>query len=104
MNRRVLIVTVLFAVASVFAHAHEGMIHVMGTVTALTDKSVTVQTSDKKSVEVALTSTTTYVKGTQPAAWKDLKPGYRVVIHAVKVKDVLQAHEVRFSEASSGMH
>src|SRR5579871_809061 len=104
MNRRVLIVTLLFAAASVFAYAHEGMIHVMGTVTALTDTSVTVQTADKKSVEVVLTSTTTYVKDSQQAAWRDLKPGDRVVIHAVKVKDVLQAHEVRFSEASSGMH
>jgi len=80
------------------------MIHVMGTVTALTSKSVTVQTADRKRVEVVLTSTTTYVKGSQPAAWKDLKPGDRVVIHAVKVKNVLQAHEVRFSEPSSGMH
>ena len=78
------------------------MIHVMGTVSALTDKSVTVQTADKKNVEVVLTSATTYVKGAQPATWKDLKVGDRVVIHAVKVKELLQAHEVRFSEAPSG--
>ena len=100
MNRRVLIATLFLATASLLAYAHGGMIHVMGTVTALTDTSVTVQTTDNKSVEVALTPTTTYVKGTQPAAWKDVKVGDRVVIHAVKVKDALQAHEVRFSEAA----
>lgn len=104
MNRRVLIVAMLFAAASLFTHAHEGMIHVMGTVKALTDKSVTVQTTDNKSVEVVLTSSTTYVKGTQPAAWKDLKIGDRVVIHAVKVKEALQAHEVRFSDTAGSSH
>ena len=102
MKRRVLITTLLIAVlAAPLARAHEGMIHVMGTVTALTDKSVTVETADKKTVEVALTATTTYEKGTQPAAWKDLKIGDRVVIHAVKVKDALQAHSVRFTEATT---
>jgi hypothetical protein len=30
-----------------------------------------------------------------------LKVGDRVVIHAVKVKDVLQAHDVRFSEVAA---
>jgi hypothetical protein len=96
MNRRTLIVALLLGTISLFAYAHGDMIHVMGTVTALTEKSVTVQTTDKKSIEVALTPTTSYEKGKQPAAWKDLKIGDRVVIHAVKVKDALQAHSVRF--------
>ena len=100
MNRRVLITALLFVTMSVVAHAHGGMIHVMGTVTSLTDKSVTVETADKKSVEVALTDSTTYQNGSKPAALKDLKVGDRVVIHAVKVKETLQAHEVRFSEAA----
>ena len=104
MNRRVLILAMLFATACLFAHAHEGMIHVMGTVTALTDKSITVHTMDDKSVEVDLTLSTTYVKGTQPAAWKDLRIGDRVVIHAVKVKDALHAHEVRFTATASSTH
>jgi hypothetical protein len=104
MNRRVLIVSMLFATAAIFARAHGDMIHVIGTVTALTDTSVTVQTTDNKSVEVLLTSATTYVKGAQPAKWKDLKIGDRVVIHAVKVKDALQAHEVRFSAATGSGH
>jgi hypothetical protein len=105
MNRRVLMTALLFVSMSVMAHAHGGMIHVMGTVTAVTDKSVTVETADKKTVEVALTDTTTYQNGSKPATLKDLKVGDRVVIHAVKVKETLQAHEVRFSEgAGSATH
>jgi len=101
MNRRTLIAGLLFVCASVLVHAHGGMIHVMGTVTALTDTSVTVQTTDNKTVEVVLTDATTYQNGSKAAARKDLKVGDRVVIHAVKVKDALQAHEVHFSEATA---
>jgi hypothetical protein len=100
MKRRFLIATLLLTTASLLAYAHEGMIHVIGTVTALTEKSITVTTADKQSVGVVLTQTTTYEKGTALAAWKDLKIGDRVVIHAVKVNDVLQAHDVRFSEVT----
>lgn len=100
MNRRVLIAALLASTVSLMANAHEGMIHVMGTVSALTDKSVTVQTTDKKTVEVVLIDATTYERAGKPAARTDLKVGYRVVIHAVRVKGVLQAHSVSFSEAS----
>lgn len=99
MNRRVTIVMLVFACASLIAYAHEGMIHVMGTVTALTENSVTVVTSENKSIVVVLVETTTYEKGTQPAVRKDLKIGDRVVIHAVKVKDALNAQNIRFSES-----
>ena len=100
MNRRILIATMLLTTASLLARAHEGMIHVIGTVTALTEKSITVTTADKQNVGVVLTANTTYEKGTALAAWKDLKLGDRVVIHAVKVNDVLQAHDVRFSDST----
>ena len=102
MKRRFLVLALLLTAASLFAYAHEGMIHVIGTVTALTEKSITVTTTDKQNVGVVLTAATTYEKGTALAAWKDLKIGDRVVIHAVKVNDVLQAHDVRFSEATAG--
>jgi len=73
----------------------------MGTVTAVTDTSITVETTDKKTVQIALTDTTTFQSGTKPSTKKDLKVGDRVVIHAVSVKGVLQAHEVRFSEGTA---
>ena len=100
MNRRILMAGLLFLSASILLRAHGGMIHVMGTVTAITDHSVTVETLDKKTVEVQLTDTTTYMNGSKPSAKNELKVGDRVAIHAVKVKEVLQAHEVRFSQAT----
>ena len=82
---------------SVLLHAHGGMVHVMGTVTSVTDQSVVVETTDKKTVEVQFTDTTTFMNGSKPGNRKELKVGDRVVIHAMKAKDSLQAHEVRFS-------
>ena len=101
MNRRILIAGLLLTCTTVLLHAHGGMIHVMGTVTGMTDTSVTVETTDKKTVEVQLTGTTTYMNGPKASERKELKIGDRVVIHAVKVKDTLQAHEVRFSQGAS---
>ncbi len=98
MNRRSLIAGLLLTCTTVLLHAHGGMIHVMGTVTGMTDTSVTVETTDKKTVEVQLTDATTYLNGSNPSSRKELKVGDRVVIHAVKVKETLQAHEVRFSQ------
>jgi len=100
MKRRTFIAGVLLACTSVLLHAHGGMIHVMGTVTGITDTSVTVETTDKKTVEVQFVDTTTFLNGSKPANRKDVKVGDRVVIHAVKAKDSLQAHEVRFSQAA----
>ena len=101
MNRRILIAGLLLICTSVLLHAHGGMIHVMGTVTGVTDKSVTVETTDNKTVEVQLTDTTTFLNGAKPGNRKELKVGDRVVIHAVKVNESLQAHEVRFGPAAS---
>jgi hypothetical protein len=98
--------TLVFALAALLlagiplrVHAHEGMIHVIGVVTALTDKSVTVETTDKKSVDVVLAGTTTYAKDKKAAALSDLKVGDRVVIHAMKMNGALEAHTVELSEA-----
>ena len=100
MNRRSLIAALLLALIPVLVHAHGGMIHVMGTVTALTETSMTVETTDKKTVQIALMDTTTFQNGAKPSTKKDLKVGDRVVVHAVNIKGSLQAHEVRFTEGT----
>lgn len=100
MKRRILIAGLLLTCTSVLLHAHGGMIHVMGTITGMTDNSVTVETTDKKTVEVQLTDTTTFMNGSKAGTRKEMKIGDRVVIHAVKVKDALQAHEVHFSQSA----
>lgn len=102
MKRRSLVfalAALLLAGIPLRVHAHEGMIHVVDVVTALTDKSITIETADKKSVDVVLADTTTYEKNKKAAARPDLKLGDRVVIHAMKINGALQAHSVEFSEA-----
>ena len=104
MKRRSLIAGLLLVCTSLLVYAHGGMIHVMGTLIRLTDSSVIVETTDKKTVEVLLTNTTIYQNGTKPSSRGDLRVGDRVAIHAVKVKDTLQAHEVRFSPGAAATH
>ena len=101
MKRRTIIAILLLTCTSALLHAHGGMVHVMGTVTGISATSVTVETTDKKAVEVLLTETTAFLNGSKPSNKDELKVGDRVVIHAVKVKDSLQAHEIKFSQGTS---
>jgi hypothetical protein len=77
------------------AAAHGSDEHVMGTVTAISDLSVTVKTTTGKTVEVALNAKTTYSRAAQPIQRTDLRVGDRVVIHAGKIGQNLVAHTVQ---------
>jgi Cu/Ag efflux protein CusF len=90
--------TVLLACGVAFAHG-KGQ-HVMGTVTAVTDDSITVQTTAKDPVTVYTMPDTKYEKSGSAASMKDLKVGDRVVIHAAKMNDKLMATDVRFGAAA----
>jgi len=80
--------------ASAFAHGNEK--HVMGTVTSISDNSITVETKSKKTVTVTCSAATKFQKSGSPAALKDLKVGDKVVIHATGPEGKLLATEVRF--------
>jgi hypothetical protein len=73
--------------ASVIAVAHNGVEHVMGTVTAVTDTSITVETTKHTSVTVLLNPSTTFSNNDAVATLKDLKVGQRVVINAKENAD-----------------
>jgi hypothetical protein len=88
------LVLTLGLLASV-AYAHNAMIHVMGTVSAITDTSITVTTTDGKSQAVALNGDTKYAKMDTAIALKDIKVGDHVVIHATKKADQLVAATVK---------
>lgn len=45
------------------AYAHNGMIHVMGTVTAASDTSISVKGADGKTQTVAIVTTTKFLRG-----------------------------------------
>src|SRR5438270_11470566 len=74
----------LFAVLA-FAHGNEQ--HVMGTITAISADSITVQTMDKQTKVVYVDEKTKFMKSGAAATRDDLKVGDRVVIHAGKQGD-----------------
>src|SRR6266571_5335953 len=95
MKHTVAIVTLLFAL-SLMALAHGKEKHVMGTVTSISDTSIAVETTAKKSVTVDVSDKTKFEKSGAAATLKDLKVGDKGVIHASPSGDKLLASEVRF--------
>jgi ribosomal protein S1 len=95
MKRSVAVVALSFTL-SLMALAHGNEKHVMGTVTHISDNSITVETKEKKSVTVDVSDTTKFENSGAAATLKDLKVGDKVVIHADGSSGKLVAHEVRF--------
>src|SRR5580658_4608521 len=69
------------------AYAHNGIEHVMGTLSAKSPASVTVETPKHTKVTVLLDATTTYSFNDKKASLDDLKPGERVVVNAKETPD-----------------
>src|SRR5215475_7774225 len=92
----------ILALSITTAFAHGDKKHVVGTLEKVSSDSVTVKTSDGKSVEVKLVSSTMYVtRDGKAAKVSDLAPGERVVIHATPTGDTLSADEIKFSPAGT---
>jgi hypothetical protein len=81
--------------------AHGGEEHVTGTVTQISDTSVTVKTTTGKTVEVGFDAKTTYTKAKQTIQKTDIRVGDRIVIHAVEVNEKLVAHTVEIGAAAA---
>lgn len=105
-------ISFLFVITLALAHGNEQ--HVMGTVSDVTDNSITVETKEHQKVTVSVDAETKFIRGTSPSTLKDVKVGDRVVIHAVKEQNRLRAHTVQIGGAKppaghsghheSGMH
>jgi hypothetical protein len=82
--RRMRLVIAMFTLifGSAIAYSHNGLEHIMGTVTAMTDSSITVDTVKHTSVTVSIDPTTQFTRGETQVSRKDLKIGDRVVIEA----------------------
>jgi phosphomannomutase len=93
--KRVLLLILTFGLFAGAAYAHNGMEHVMGTVTAMTDSSVSVKTMNGTVQTVALTGETKFLKGDAAITLKDIKVGDHIVIHAAKKEGKLVAAEVK---------
>ena len=82
--------------------AHGGEEHVTGTVTKISDTSVTVKTTAGKTVEIGFDAKmTTYERAKQPIQKTDIKVGDRVVIHAMEVNEKMVAHSVEVGTATT---
>jgi hypothetical protein len=88
---------------SAIAFAHNGIEHVMGTVTAKSDVSITVETLKHTTVTVMVDRSTTFTHTDAKASIEDLKIGERVAIDAKERADKkLQGVSVRWGARSSG--
>ncbi|MGI8743265.1 MAG: DUF5666 domain-containing protein [Bryobacteraceae bacterium] len=81
-RRTSLLALVALVMGSAVAYAHNGIEHVLGTVTAVTDSSITVETVKHTSVTVIVDAATTYTHSDEKATLKDVKKGQRVAINA----------------------
>jgi hypothetical protein len=89
-----LLAVLTLALLPAIVSAHGGEEHVIGTVTKISDTSVTVKTTAGKIVEVGFDAKTTYARAKMPSQKTDVKVGDRIVIHAVEVNEKLVAHTV----------
>jgi hypothetical protein len=77
------------------AHGHGNAVHVLGTVTVVSDASVSVKTTTGETKIVAIDAETKFAKGDSAAELKDIHVGHRVVIHAHSHEGKLHAAEVK---------
>ena len=89
------------ALLPTIVRAHGGEEHVTGTVTKISDTSVTVKTKAGKTVEVGFDAKTTYARAKQPIQKADIKVGDRIVIHAMEMNEKLVAHTVEIGMATA---
>jgi Cu/Ag efflux protein CusF len=94
--KRILVFLASLSLACGMAMAHGKAKHIKGTVTAIAESSITVQTNTSETVTVYTMPNTKYEKSGAAAALRDLKVGDRVVIHAETMNDKLMSTEVRF--------
>ena len=84
MRRTMMAGLLMIAVFVLGAYAHEGMTHVMGTISAVDGQNITVKTTDGKSVVVMVAKETKYSRDKGTASAADLKPGARVMFEATE--------------------
>jgi hypothetical protein len=88
--------------------AHGDYVHLKGTVTKIDGNTITIETSEGETKEFTVTSDTKFsrtvpaastVPAAQSATLKDLKVGYRVVVHVKQQGESLVAHILTFAAA-----
>src|SRR5882757_8635049 len=96
-----LLAVLSLALLPTIAVAHGGEEHVTGTVTKISDTSVTVKTTAGKTVEVGFDAKTTYARAKRPIQKTEIKAGDRIVIHGAEVNGKLVGHTVEIGTANA---
>jgi hypothetical protein len=98
--------SILFATVllGALAFAHGNLAHVLGTVVAVTDHSVSVKIADGTVKEVAYDGETHFFKGSAAATAKDILVGSRVAIHAHQNGDKFHAAEIKIGTGPKAKH
>jgi len=104
MFRRLLFCVLTLILTAALLFAHGTATHLMGTVTAVANDTVTIKEKAGKSVVVTLEKGTKYFKDKKPAAAGELKVGTRVVIDAKmdEKKKMYAAEEIQLGTADTG--
>src|SRR5215468_5753819 len=97
MFKRIMASTLTILLSACLLLAHGNATHLMGTVTAVANDTVTIKDKDGKSIVVMLEKTTKYFRNKKPATAGDLKVGSRVVIDAEmdQKKKMFTAEEIQ---------
>ena len=96
MKRKTVATMILALALSELVLAHGNEQHIMGTVTSVSESSVTVENGSNQTQTVLITDKTRFIQGDSRATVKDLKVGDKVVIHAGKQGEKLTATTIRF--------
>jgi hypothetical protein len=88
--------TLLFTLLTAMpVFAHDGHMHILGTIVTLDDDRIVVNGKDGKTIPISVTDKTTY--RAQHDAKASLKIGDRVVVEVAHENGVLIANEIRFA-------
>src|SRR5713226_7241982 len=101
-NLRPVVMVLALVLTATFALAHQGIEHIMGTVSAINQTSITVTTVKQTGVTVLLNASSKFSHNNAEASWKDIRVGDRIVVNAKPNADkTLVAISVRWGANSS---
>ena len=96
MSKRILAVLLgMIWLSALTLYAHEGKVHIMGTITASDASHIVVKDRDGKTHSLLLTKDTKYWRGKTAVTAKDLKVGERIVIDVIGEAGNVIASEIR---------
>ena len=96
----VLRLSLLFSLLIVMpVFAHDGHMHILGTVVTVDDNRIVVNAKDGKTIPISVTDKTTY--RAQSNANANLQIGDRVVVEVAEVGGRFIANEIRFATGKS---